>query len=67
VQPICAKRGWVQEELVLIKVTSNLWLLSEPLLQLSVIEFKVLSDALCVSYYIVEVNYNFYLFEEIVV
>ena len=35
---------------------SNLQLLFEPLAQLSVIELKVLQDALCDSYYNVEMN-----------
>jgi hypothetical protein len=43
---------------------SNLQLLFEPLANLSVIELKVLRDALCDFYYDVEVNCIIGLFEE---
>ena len=43
---------------------SNLQLLFEPLAQLSVTVLKVLWDALCDSYYDMEVNYKIFLFKE---
>jgi hypothetical protein len=45
------------------QIDLNLWLLSKPLAQFNVIELKVLWDALCDSYYDVEVNCKIGLFE----